>query len=86
MHQAPSSTVQALADHGVHSALVCCCVQIGYCGLDKQSLGVGPEGGSLDISSYCAGYVSRDFAMMLLQARTVPCMACAAVPCMHQFL
>ena len=43
------------------------CAQIGYCGLDKQQLGVGPEGGSLDISSYCAGYVTWDFYMMLLQ-------------------
>ncbi len=43
--------------------------QIGYCGLDKQQLGVGPEGGSLDISSYCAGYVTWDFYMMLLQVR-----------------
>ena len=54
-------------------------MQIGYCGLDKQSLGVGPEGGSLDISSYCAGYVSQDFAMMLLQARPPPQTGCAPV-------
>ncbi|KAK9908170.1 hypothetical protein WJX75_003729 [Coccomyxa subellipsoidea] len=41
--------------------------EIGYCGLDKQSLGAGPDAGSLDVEDYCRGYVSWDFLMIFLQ-------------------
>ncbi|BDA44911.1 probable broad substrate specificity ATP-binding cassette transporter at N-terminal half [Coccomyxa sp. Obi] len=41
--------------------------EIGYCGLDKQSLGAGPDAGSLDVEDYCKGYLSWDFLMIFLQ-------------------
>ena len=44
-------------------------MQIGYCGLDKESLGAGPDSASLDITDYCEGYVSWDLLMMLIQVR-----------------
>ena len=57
---------------------ICAFVQIGYCGLDKQSLGAGPDAGSLDVEDYCKGYVSWDFLMIFLQVcppRMFPCYA-----------
>ncbi len=45
-------------------------VQIGYCGLDKESLGAGPDAASLDITDYCAGYVSWDLLMVFIQVTT----------------
>ena len=44
-------------------------MQIGYCGLDKESMGAGPDSASLDITDYCEGYVSWDLLMMLIQVR-----------------
>ncbi len=46
--------------------------QIGYCGLDKQSLGAGPDAGSLDVEDYCNGYLSWDFLMIFLQVFPTP--------------
>lgn len=48
------------------------CPQIGYCGLDKQSLGAGPDAGSLDVEDYCKGYLSWDFLMIFLQVPLTP--------------
>ncbi len=45
-------------------------VQIGYCGLDNESLGAGPDAASLDITDYCAGYVSWDLLMVFIQVTT----------------
>ena len=42
-------------------------MQIGYCGLDNESLGAGPDAASLDITDYCAGYVSWDLLMVFIQ-------------------
>lgn len=46
--------------------------QIGYCGLDKESLGAGPDRASLDIEDYCMGYVTWDLLMMFLQVPSYP--------------
>jgi hypothetical protein len=54
-------------------------VQIGYCGLDKESLGAGPDVASLDIEDYCMGYVSWDLLMMFLQV--VPALRVLLFPC-----
>ena len=43
------------------------CTQIGYCGLDRESLGAGPDAASLDITEYCEGYVSWDLLMVFIQ-------------------
>ena len=50
-------------------------MQIGYCGLDNQSLGAGPDAASLDITDYCAGYVSWDLLMVFIQV--MGCSPCA---------
>ena len=42
-------------------------MQIGYCGLDKESLGAGPDAASLDITDYCEGYVRWDLLMIFIQ-------------------
>ena len=42
-------------------------MQIGYCGLDKETLGAGPDTASLDITDYCEGYVSWDLLMIFIQ-------------------
>jgi hypothetical protein len=56
------------------------CVQIGYCGLDKQSLGAGPDAGSLDVEDYCRGYVSWDFLMIFLQVSPLACPLACLLP------
>ena len=50
-------------------------VQIGYCGLDNESLGAGPDAASLDITDYCEGYVSWDLLMVFIQVMRCWCRA-----------
>ena len=51
-------------------------VQIGYCGLDMESLGAGPDAASLDITEYCEGYVSWDLLMVFIQVLHSSCLRC----------
>lgn len=62
------------------------CYQIGYCGLDKQSLGAGPDAGSLDVEDYCRGYVSWDFLMIFIQVRSLFLPAQALSPRAHALM
>jgi hypothetical protein len=62
-------------------------MQIGYCGLDKESLGAGPDAASLDITDYCEGYVRWDLLMIFIQVScwighntTVPTILAATGP------
>lgn len=48
-------------------------MQIGYCGLDMESLGAGPDAASLDITEYCEGYVSWDLLMVFIQVLHSSC-------------
>ena len=51
-------------------------MQIGYCGLDMESLGAGPDAASLDITEYCEGYVSWDLLMVFIQVLHRSCRSC----------
>ena len=49
------------------------CVQVGYCGLDRLPFGgdTGPSN-SLDIMTYCKGYVAWDLMSLLIQVGPGP--------------
>ena len=59
------------------SRLTAASVQIGYCGLDMESLGAGPDAASLDITEYCEGYVSWDLLMVFIQVLHSSCRPCS---------
>ena len=49
------------------------CIQVGYCGLDRLPFGGDTRpSNSLDIMTYCKGYVAWDLMSLLIQVGTGP--------------